>query len=579
MNPSLSEQYEEKVRPCIDLIDSLRALGVEKDLALPAIAVIGDQGSGKSSVLEALSGVALPRGNGMVTRCPLELRMSRNKNFWHGTIQCGDYKKQINNAADVEETIKEAQKNIAGAVGISDKLISLEVSSADVPDLTLIDLPGIVRMPITNQPENIAKQIKRLIQKFIENQGTIILVVMPCNVDIATNEALKMAQEVDPDGKRTIGILTKPDLVDKGKEEMVVSIINNEITYLTKGFMIVKCRGKQEIQDCVTLCKAIETEKDFFKNHPQFSTLYDEGKATIPNLAEKLTLELVYHIEHSLPCLEEQILKKLDKIQAELLQYDSGLPTEPNQTKNFLTDKITAFTKDAINLTIGENLLSMPHVNIFSNLRKNFDEWKSDLDQSGIKFNGIIEMELREYEEKYRGREIPGFLNYKTFENKIENIKQINESEAESMLRTQFKMELMICTQDSIYKDTLCMQKNQKEKEERKYFGVPCHASLELLMHHLKTYYSISIKRLADQVPLVIRYMVVQESAIQLEREMLQIIQGNINIDELLKEDHDITSKQNNLKSHQKRLTDARKNLVDLYNQLQCKYTICFGEL
>ncbi|KAK3510921.1 hypothetical protein QTP70_027108 [Hemibagrus guttatus] len=639
MNPSLSEQYEEKVRPCIDLIDSLRALGVEKDLALPAIAVIGDQGSGKSSVLEALSGVALPRGNGMVTRCPLELRMSRNKNFWHGTIQCGDYKKQINNSADVEETIKEAQKNIAGAVGISDKLISLEVSSADVPDLTLIDLPGIVCMPITNQPENIAKQIKRLIRKFIENQGTIILVVMPCNVDIATNEALKMAHEVDPDGKRTIGILTKPDLVDKGKEEMVVSIINNEITYLTKGFMIVRCRGQQEIQDCVTLYEAIETEKDFFEKHPQFSTLYDEGKATIPSLAEKLTLELVYHIEHTLPLLEEQIQKKLDKIQAELDRYDSGLPTEPNQRKYFLIDKITEFTKDAINLTIGENLLSMPHVNIFSNLRKYFDEWKSDLDQSGIKFNRIIEMELHEYEKKYRGREIPGFLNYKTFEvilkdqlkkleepairklkeisglirnefiqlaqssfpgfpnllkiamNKIENIKQINESEAESMLKTQFKMELMIWSQDSIYKDTLCMQKNQEEEEERKNFGVPRHAShnlydysdreaaLEELMRHLKTYYFISSKRLADQVPLVIRYMVVQESAIQLEREMLQLIQGNINIDELLKEDHDITSKQNNLKSHQKRLTDAHKNLVDFYNQLQCKYTICFERI
>jgi hypothetical protein len=61
---NLCRQYEEKVRPCIDLIDSLRALGVEKDLALPAIAVIGDQSSGKSSVLEALSGVALPRGSG-----------------------------------------------------------------------------------------------------------------------------------------------------------------------------------------------------------------------------------------------------------------------------------------------------------------------------------------------------------------------------------------------------------------------------------------------------------------------------------------------------------------------------------
>ncbi|KAJ8352508.1 hypothetical protein SKAU_G00239840 [Synaphobranchus kaupii] len=76
---SLDQHYEENVRPCIDLIDSLRSLGVEKDLALPAIAVIGDQSSGKSSVLEALSGVALPRGSGIVTRCPLILKLKKVK--------------------------------------------------------------------------------------------------------------------------------------------------------------------------------------------------------------------------------------------------------------------------------------------------------------------------------------------------------------------------------------------------------------------------------------------------------------------------------------------------------------------
>ncbi|KAG7315626.1 hypothetical protein KOW79_020492 [Hemibagrus wyckioides] len=411
MCASLYEQYELKARPCIDL---MRALGVEKDLALPTIAVIGDQSSGRARCWR---------------RCP-------------------------------ESRCLNIDRKIAGPVGISDKLISLEVTSADVPDLTLIDLPGIVRVPMKGQPEDIGEQSKRLIRNVIEKQGTIILVVVPCNVDISTTEALKMAQEVDPNGERTLGILTKPDLVDKGAEEDVISIINNDIIYLAKGYMIVKCRGQQKIQDRVALYKATETEEDFFENHPQF------------------------------------------------------------------------------------------------------------------RFNKSIEKELREYEKKYRGREIPCFLNYKTFEvilkdqlekleepsinklkeisgvirnefiqlaqysfpgfpnllksakNKIENIKQVKESEAESILRTQFKMELMISTQDSIYKEAL---------------------------------YKISTKRLADQVPLVIRYMVVQESAKQLEREMLQLIQGNVNFDELLKEDHDISSKKNNLKSRQKWLRDAAK--------------------
>ncbi|XP_027011998.2 interferon-induced GTP-binding protein MxA [Tachysurus fulvidraco] len=638
MSASLSEQYEEKVRPCIDLIDSLRALGVEKDLALPAIAVIGDQSSGKSSVLEALSGVALPRGSGIVTRCPLELKMKRSqeKDFWHGKIKYKkdndqDYEEDIEDPADVEKRIREAQDHMAGVgVGISDDLISLEVTSADVPDLTLIDLPGIARVAVKGQPENIGEQIKRLIRKFIVKQETINLVVVPCNVDIATTEALKMAQEVDPNGERTLGILTKPDLVDKGTEDTVVSIINNEIIYLTKGYMIVRCRGQKEIMDRVSLLEATEKEKDFFKEHPHFSELYEEGKATIPNLAEKLTLELVHHIELSLPRLEEQIEIKLAETQVEMDRYGSGPPIEPEERIFFLIDKVTAFTQDAINLTTGEELKNVQHLNIFSSLRMQFAHWKAHLDKSGGAFNRRIEKEVNEYEEKYRGRELPGFINYKTFEvmvkdqikqleepairtlkeisdlirknfiqlaqqsftgfpnllkmtkAKIESIKQAKESEADSMLRTQFKMELIVYTQDSMYSNTLRMLKQEEEREREKtcsddgiilsspgpsylrssFSHLDNRATLEELTFHLKSYYSIACKRLADQLPLVIRYLLLQELAAQLQREMLQLLQEKSNTDQLLKEDHDIGSKRNNLQGRLKRLMEARDYLV-----------------
>ncbi|TSK17736.1 Interferon-induced GTP-binding protein Mx1 [Bagarius yarrelli] len=601
MSASLSEQYEEKVRPCIDLIDSLRALGVEKDLALPAIAVIGDQSSGKSSVLEALSGVALPRGSGIVTRCPLELKMKRSqeKEIWHGKIKFKkgdqDYEEEIEDPAEVESLIREAQDQMAGiGVGISDDLISLEVTSSDVPDLTLIDLPGITRVAVKGQPENIGEQINRLIRKFITKQETINLVVVPSNVDIATTEALKMAQEVDPDGERTLGILTKPDLVDKGTEDTVVSIIRNEIIYLKKGYMIV-------------------------------NALYDNGLATIPKLAEKLTLELVHHIELSLPRLEEQIEVKLAETQCELDRYGSGPPTEPGDRIVFLIDKVTAFTQDAINLTNGEELKNIQHLNIFSSLRRQFVYWKTHLDKSGKTFNERIDKEVSEYEEKYRGRELPGFINYKTFEvivkdqirqleepairrlkeisdlirknfiqlaqhsfvgfpnllkmakSKIECIKQVQESEAETMVRTQFKMELIVYTQDSMYSSTLSELKLEKEREEEElrlngfrpsstscslYDYSDNKATLEELTHHLKSYYSIASKRLADQLPLVIRYLLLQESAAQMQREMLQLLQDKSSTDQLLKEDHDIGNKRSSLQSRQKRLTEARNYLV-----------------
>ncbi|XP_051269580.1 interferon-induced GTP-binding protein Mx isoform X2 [Dicentrarchus labrax] len=624
---ALNQQYEEKVRPCIDLIDSLRSLGVEKDLALPAIAVIGDQSSGKSSVLEALSGVALPRGSGIVTRCPLELKMKRKNEGeeWYGKITYIGFEENIKDPADVEKKIREAQNKIAGpGSGISEDLISLEIASPDVPDLTLIDLPGIARVAVKGQPENIGDQIKRLIQKYITKQETISLVVVPCNVDIATTEALKMAKEVDPDGGRSLGILTKPDLVDKGTEETVVNTVHNEIIHLRKGYMIVKCRGQKEIKEKVTLTEAIEREKAFFKDHVHFQILYDEGLATVPKLAEKLTLELVHHIQKSLPRLEEQIEKKLIETQVELNKYGNGPPPDTSERLGFLIDRVTAFTQDAISLTSGEELKSGVRLNIFSMLRKEFAAWKEMIERSGVTFNWNIEKEVAQYERKYRGRELPGFINYKTFEGMVkEQIKQLEEPAvlklkevaeivkkelfkvaqnsfvgfpnlmraakmmieairkekeivAESMLRTQFKMESIVYTQDSTYSKKLGKRKREDLQDGVTGLGTQVKlntsstvgnngtgATLKEMLKHLKSYYQIAGQRLADQIPLVIRYQMLQESAVQLQREMLQMLQDKEKNKVLLHEDSGITNKRIHLQKRLERLSKARLLLTD----------------
>nr|Q5U752.1 RecName: Full=Interferon-induced GTP-binding protein Mx; AltName: Full=Interferon-inducible Mx protein [Solea senegalensis]AAV49303.1 interpheron-inducible Mx protein [Solea senegalensis]ACD93188.1 Mx protein [Solea senegalensis] len=620
---NLNEQYEEKVRPCIDLIDSLRSLGVEKDLALPAIAVIGDQSSGKSSVLEALSGVALPRGSGIVTRCPLELKMKRKNDGegWQGKISYQDHEEEIQDPADVEKKIEEAQIQIAGVgVGISENMISLEIASPDVPDLTLIDLPGITRVAVHGQPVNIGEQIKKLIHKFITKQETICLVVHACNVDLATTEALQMAQEEDPEGERTLGILTKPDLVDKGTEQMVIDILQNEVIHLKKGYMIVRCRGQQEIMQKVSLAEAIEREKAFFADHAHFCSLYDDGQATVPRLAEKLTLELVHHIEKSLPRLEEQIEEKLEQAQAELVRYGTGPPSDAAERLYFLIDKVTAFTQDTISLAAGEELRCGEKLNIFSALRREFDKWSIHLSHTGQKFNARIDKEVAIYEDKYRGRELPGFINYKTFEvmvkeqikqleepavkklrdiadavrklflqlaqcsftgfpnlvktakAKIETIKLERESTAESMLRTQFKMEMIVYSQDRTYSNSLSDRKKEESEEEERRKGpklhkerncMDNHATLQELMLHLKSYYNIASQRLADQVPMVIRYQMLQESAVQLQRQMMQMMQDKENMEFLLKEDLNIGCKRATLQSRIKRLMKARAYLME----------------
>ncbi|XP_078104063.1 interferon-induced GTP-binding protein Mx-like isoform X2 [Sander vitreus] len=508
-------------------------------------------------------------------------------------------------------------------VGISDDLISLEICSPVVPDLTLIDLPGIARVAVKGQPENIGDQIKRLIQKFIKRQETISLVVVPCNVDIATTEALKMAQEMDPDGERTLVILTKPDLVDKGTEETVVKTVHNEVIHLKKGYMIVRCRGQKDIKDKVSLTEAIEREKAFFNDHVHFQTLYDEGHATVPKLAEKLTLTLVHHIKRSLPQLEEQIEEKLEQTQAELERYGTGPPTDDTERRVLLIYKVTAFTQDAISLTTGEECGDQ--LNVFSTLRREFGKWNAHLDHSGKNLNKRIEREVEAYEEKYRGRELPGFINYKTFEvmvkerikhleepavlrlkeigdvvrkvfiqlahssfigfpnlittaeARIKSIMQQKESTAEAMLRTQFKMELLVSFQDRTYSSCSSLSDRMREAEEKEdkckgtnfhkessiVYSMDNHATLQELMLHIKSYYKIVSQHLAHQIPLVIRYQILQESAIQLQSEMLQMFQDKPKLELLLSEDYDIGRKRVALQSRLKHLMKAHTYLVE----------------
>ncbi|NP_001127618.1 interferon-induced GTP-binding protein Mx1 [Pongo abelii] len=619
---NLCSQYEEKVRPCIDLIDSLRALGVEQDLALPAIAVIGDQSSGKSSVLEALSGVALPRGSGIVTRCPLVLKLKKlvNEDKWRGKVSYQDYEIEISDASEVEKEINKAQNTIAGeGMGISHELITLEISSRDVPDLTLIDLPGITRVAVGNQPADIGYKIKTLIKKYIQRQETISLVVVPSNVDIATTEALSMAQEVDPEGDRTIGILTKPDLVDKGTEDKVVDVVRNLVFHLKKGYMIVKCRGQQEIQDQLSLSEALQREKIFFEDHPYFRDLLEEGKATVPCLAEKLTSELITHICKSLPLLENQIRESHQRITEELQKYGVDVPEDENEKMFFLIDKINAFNQDITALIQGEETVGEEDIRLFTRLRHEFHKWSIIIENNFQEGHKILSRKIQKFENQYRGRGLPGFVNYRTFEtivkqqikaleepavdmlhtvtdmvrlaftdvsiknfeeffnlhrtakSKIEDIRAEQEREGEKLIRLHFQMEQIVYCQDQVYRGALQKVREKELEEEKKKkswdFGAfqsssATDSSMEEIFQHLMAYHQEASKRISSHIPLIIQFFMLQTYGQQLQKAMLQLLQDKDTYSWLLKERGDTSDKRKFLKERLARLTQARRRLA-----------------
>uniref|UniRef100_A0A674JJS7 MX dynamin like GTPase 1 n=1 Tax=Terrapene triunguis TaxID=2587831 RepID=A0A674JJS7_9SAUR len=612
---TLCSQYEEKVRPCIDLIDSLRALGVEKDLALPAIAVIGDQSSGKSSVLEALSGVALPRGSGIVTRCPLELKLKKVHYTleWKGKITYLEIKQELNGPSEVEKEIRKAQDAMAGkGVGISQELISLEISSPNVPDLTLIDLPGIARVAVGNQPKDIGNQIINLIKKYICKQQTINLVVVPSNVDIATTEALKMAKEVDPKGERTLGILTKPDLVDRGTESNVVDIVRNLSIPLRKGYLIVKCRGQQDIHDNLTLASAIQKEREFFEEHEYFRAGLNGFAKSLPAL--HFYDSIIFPPQKSLPTLENQIKDKLRVANNKLQKYGKGVPESVEEQMLFLVD--VSINMDLVTHLNKNHWLAFGIVWIF--IKTNTSRI---IRNNGAALTAVVKEIMKEevwgFENHYRGRELPGFVNYKTFEaivkqqivllkspaimilktvtelvretfteiamqhfenffylfreakTRIEVIKQKQEEEAETVIANQFKMERIVYCQDSLYHEDL--------QEIRKTAGVlplgvaVTHVksiasqkqySIDEMAYHLNAYFKGAGNRLSTQIPLIIQSYVLQDYTEKLQNAMLQLLQDKDKFSILLLEKKDAATERKNVKERIKRLTQARQRLA-----------------
>jgi hypothetical protein len=327
---SITTAIEQNVRPLLDVVDRLRELGIDRDIPLPQIAVMGDQSSGKSSVLEALSGVPFPRGSGLVTKCATELRMKKSRPDapWCAEISL-TWDRPQPDAAGVVGTPSELGAKIARLTEIlvdrngggkdgfeSEHSILIELSAPDVPDLTVIDLPGIVRTTVGDQPKSVIDDVMRLIRKYLEQERTIILAVIPCNVDIATVDILEKARGVDPGGVRTIGVLTKPDMIGVGAENECVSIMQGVTKPLKLGYTMLKNRSQQDIDNGLDLAQAKEAERRWFDGHEHFKAL-DPALFGVDNLAARLTDVLVERIKCALPDLVKETRAGLERLNAE----------------------------------------------------------------------------------------------------------------------------------------------------------------------------------------------------------------------------------------------------------------------
>jgi hypothetical protein len=317
----------QKLRKLINLIDQLRDCGVNEYIKLPRICSLGTQSSGKSSVLESIVGLDfLPRGDGVVTRRPLELRLCHINHGEPWAVFEEVKGEKFTDFNKVRETIESlTDKVCVGEKNIVDNPIILNVYSQTCPDLTLVDLPGVTRVPVGKQPKNIEEITKNMARRYVSDPLTIILCVIAANSDIATSDGLMLAKQIDTGGVRTIGVLTKLDIMDAGTDARK-ALMNEEIP-LKLGYVGVKNRSKQDLNNKLPMSEMVKKEKEFFRNHPVYKNM-PIGYLGTDILIQKLTKIYFKIIRENLPRIIKAINDRMKEAEEELSSLGNPMPID-----------------------------------------------------------------------------------------------------------------------------------------------------------------------------------------------------------------------------------------------------------
>ncbi|KAG2669064.1 hypothetical protein I3843_14G017000 [Carya illinoinensis] len=285
--------------------------------ALPSVAVVGGQSSGKSSVLESIVGRDfLPRGSGIVTRRPLVLQLHKTDD---GSQEYAEFlhlpRRKFTDFSLVRKEIQDETDRMTGKTKqISPVPIHLSIYSPNVVNLTLIDLPGLTKVAVEGQPESIVQDIESMVRSYVEKPNSIILAISPANQDIATSDAIKLSREVDPSGDRTFGVLTKLDLMDKGTNAL--DVLEGRSYRLLHPWVGIVNRSQADINKNVDMIVARRKEREYFATSPDYGHL--SSKMGSEYLAKLLSKHLETVIRARIPSITSLINKSIDELESEM---------------------------------------------------------------------------------------------------------------------------------------------------------------------------------------------------------------------------------------------------------------------
>ncbi|KAI0363545.1 hypothetical protein BV20DRAFT_1031177 [Pilatotrama ljubarskyi] len=362
----LHSDYGKSSKELIEFVGQLRALGAHIDLELPRIVVIGNQSAGKSSLVEAISGISVPRDAGTCTRCPMECRLSHSPR-WSCQVKiryeydengdrCEEVKEvdfgiRLVDKTHVEPLLRRAQSaalnpdvpmeefldgryakraKTKNRLQFSKNVVCVELTGPDLVDLSFVDLPGIVQ----NAEPEIVQLVEDMVNSYIQG-NSLILVTLPMSDDIENQKAARLAQIADPKGLRTIGVLTKPDTLTAGSTKartLWLDVLEGRRYPLLHGYYCTRQPDDDERARGVTGPAARDAEADFFKRTSPWAGLDAslQQRLGTTNLVKEISKLLTQIIRESLPTLLEQVATQLETCNAHLEMLPPAITTEPS---------------------------------------------------------------------------------------------------------------------------------------------------------------------------------------------------------------------------------------------------------
>ncbi|KAJ7279968.1 P-loop containing nucleoside triphosphate hydrolase protein [Mycena rebaudengoi] len=383
---------------------------------LPSITVIGGQSAGKSSLVEAVSGIHVPRSSGTCTRCPMECTMSSSAESWSCNISLRfdhnthgertdptthDFGPTITDKNAVELYLRRAQAAIlsphippvdfltktekelrsappdANRLAFSKNAVVVALKDPSLTDLSFVDLPGLIQ----NEDPAVIDVVRDLTVSRIEKKNTLVLVTIPMSDDLQNQQAARLAKDADPDGKRTIVALTKPDTLGSGATEARQKwqeIIEGKEHQLTHGYYCVRLPDDDERLRGVSRAESESRATEYFATTQPWRDIVDRSRFGVPNLAAFLSQLLIERIEANLPELKDKLNALLEKYMQDLRQLPAPPTSEAAAEVILKTTKFCETFKAAV---FGDD-----HRDMAQNNRRLYLEFKEKIRSTGPDF-------------------------------------------------------------------------------------------------------------------------------------------------------------------------------------------------